>query len=147
MAEKITFKSMLEAGVQFGHRASYWNPKMAPYLMEKPYLQGKGRLHIFNLEKTRVHMEEAVRFVESVIAGRGIVLFVGTKRSAQDVIREEADRCGMPSMPNRWVGGMLTNFAEIRRTVEYYNHLKETFEQGGFDHLVKKEKLKKKSAS
>lgn len=141
--EKIAFEPMLKAGVQFGHRASYWNPEMAPYLMKKPYLQGKGKLHIFNLEKTRAHFEQALHFVESVISGRGIVLFVGTKRSAQEVILDESARASMPCMPNRWVGGMLTNFAEIRRTVDYYNRLKETFEQGGFDHLVKKEKLKK----
>src|SRR5690606_30785023 len=102
---QITMRQMLEAGVHFGHQTRYWNPKMAPYL-----LSGRGKIHIISLEKTVPLFNDAMNFISGIAQKRGIILFVGTKRSARDSIKEEAERCGMPYMTQRWLGGTLTNF-------------------------------------
>jgi len=124
---QITMRQMLEAGVHFGHQTRYWNPKMAPYLFG-----ARGKIHIINLEKT----------VPSGIAQkRGIILFVGTKRSAREAVKEEAERCNQPYMTQRWLGGTLTNFRTIKQSVARLKELEAAETDGTFDRLVKHEVL------
>src|SRR5690606_10339457 len=109
---QITMRQMLEAGVHFGHQTRYWNPKMAPYIFG-----ARGKIHIINLEKTLPLFQDAMNFISGIAQKRGTVLFVGTKRSAREAIKEEAERCGMPYMAQRWLGGTLTNFATVKKSV------------------------------
>ena len=102
---QVTMRQMLEAGVHFGHQTRYWNPKMAPYIFG-----ARGKIHIINLEKTVPLFNDAMNFLSSIAQKRGTILFLGTKRSARESIKEEAERCGMPYMTQRWLGGTLTNF-------------------------------------
>jgi small subunit ribosomal protein S2 len=110
---QITMRQMLEAGVHFGHQTRYWNPKMAPFIFG-----ARGKIHIINLEKTVPLFGDAMNFISAIAQKRGMILFVGTKRSARDAVKEEAERCGMPYMTQRWLGGTLTNFTTVRKSIE-----------------------------
>jgi len=125
---------MLEAGVHFGHQTRFWNPKMAPYIFGH-----RNKIHIINLEVTVPMLEEAQNFLSKLASRGGQVLFVGTKRAARDVIPREAERCGMPYVSQRWLGGTLTNFATVRRSVKRLLELEAMFEDGTADRLIKKE--------
>ena len=105
----ITMREMLEAGVHFGHQTRFWNPKMAPYIYGH-----RNKIHIINLEKTQPLFEDAMKFVRQLAARRGTILMIGTKRQAREVIAQEAKRCGMPFVAERWLGGTLTNYRTIR---------------------------------
>jgi small subunit ribosomal protein S2 len=129
-------RQMLEAGVHFGHQTRYWNPKMAPYIFG-----ARGKIHIINLEKTLPLLVDALNFSSKLAAKRGTIIFVGTKRAASSAVEEEAKRCGMPYVSHRWLGGMLTNFRTIRQSIKRLKHLERMQEEGGLDHLVKKEVL------
>ena len=132
----ITMKQLLEAGVHFGHQTRKWNPKMKKYIFA-----ARHDIHIIDLEKTAKLIEEAFAFVvEQVKAGKSI-LFVGTKRQAQDAIKEEAERCGQFYVNSRWLGGTLTNFKTIRSRIDYLEKLEKMEESGEFDLLPKKEVL------
>lgn len=130
----ITMKQLLEAGVHFGHQTRRWNPKMARYI----YTERNG-IHIIDLQKTVPLLEEAYRFVRDTVANGGTVLFVGTKKQAQDAIREEATRCHMYYVNQRWLGGTLTNFPMIRQRVERLKELQDLKLRGHLDVLPKKE--------
>src|SRR5690606_40138972 len=132
----VTMRQMLEAGVHFGHQTRYWNPKMAPYIFGE-----RNKIHIINLEKSLPLAREAYAFVKAVVADHGTVLFVGTKRSARDSMRTQAERAGMPFVTYRWLGGMLTNYKTIRQSVKRLHDLEQMAEEGGFDRLTKKEAL------
>jgi small subunit ribosomal protein S2 len=127
---------MLEAGVHFGHQTRYWNPKMAPYIFGE-----RNKIHIINLEKSLPMARDAYAFVKTLVADGGKVLFVGTKRAARDSIRAQADRCGMPHVSHRWLGGMLTNYKTVRQSVKRLKDLEQMAEEGGFEALTKKEVL------
>lgn len=127
-------KQLLEAGVHFGHQTKKWNPKMAKYI----FGQKKG-IYIIDLQKTVEAIEAALNFLREVIKNRETVLFVGTKKQAQEVIREEATRCGMPYVNQRWLGGMLTNFSTIRKSINRLKELRKMKQEGIFNSLSKKE--------
>ncbi len=133
---QITMRQMLEAGVHFGHQTRYWNPKMGPYIFG-----ARGKIHIINLEKTMPLFSDAMNFTSSIAQKRGIVLFVGTKRSAREAVKEEAERCGMPFMTQRWLGGTLTNFVTVKKSVARLKELEAAETDGTFDKLVKHEVL------
>jgi small subunit ribosomal protein S2 len=133
---QITMRQMLEAGVHFGHQTRYWNPKMAPYIFG-----ARGKIHIINLEKTVPLFGDAMNFISAIAQKRGMILFVGTKRSAREPIKEEAERCGMPYMTQRWLGGTLTNFRTVKQSVSRLKTLEAGETDGSFDKLVKHEVL------
>jgi small subunit ribosomal protein S2 len=136
----VTMRQMLEAGVHFGHQARYWNPKMAPYIYGE-----RSKIHIINLETTLPLFNEAMNFLGNLAAKKGTILFVGTKRAARDIIRAEAERCGMPYVSQRWMGGMMTNFKTVRQSIKRLRDLEASFEEGGGSELVgKKEALKRR---
>jgi small subunit ribosomal protein S2 len=133
----VTMRQMLEAGVHFGHQTRYWNPKMGAYIFGK-----RNKIHIINLDKTLPLFKEALNFLGTLSANGGKILFVGTKRAARETIREEAERCGMPYVNHRWLGGMLTNFKTIKKSVKRLKELEEMFEDGSIEHrFSKKEAL------
>jgi len=132
----VTMRQMLEAGVHFGHQTRYWNPKMAPYIFG-----ARGKIHIINLEKSLPLLNDAMNFISKLAARRGTIMFVGTKRAASMPIQEAANRCGMPYVSHRWLGGMLTNFRTIKASVKRLKELEEMSANNGFEHLVKKEVL------
>ncbi len=132
----ITMRQMLEAGVHFGHQTRYWNPKMAPYIFGE-----RNKIHIINLEKSLPMARDAYAFVKSTVADGGKVLFVGTKRAARDAVRAHAERCEMPYVSYRWLGGMLTNYKTIRQSVKRLTTLEQMAKDGGFERLTKKEVL------
>lgn len=132
----VTMRQMLEAGVHFGHQTRYWNPKMEPYIFG-----ARGKIHIINLERTLPLLKEALDFLSRMASKRGTVLFVGTKRAAGQAIAEEAQRCGMPYVSHRWLGGMLTNFRTIRQSINRLKELEAMETDGTFERLVKKEVL------
>ena len=129
-------RQMLEAGVHFGHQTRYWNPKMAPYIFGE-----RNKIHIINLEKSLPMARDAYAFVKTIVADGGKVLFVGTKRAARDAIRAQAERCEMPHVNHRWLGGMLTNYKTVRQSVKRLKDLEQMAEDGGFERLTKKETL------
>ncbi|MBB1472101.1 MULTISPECIES: 30S ribosomal protein S2 [unclassified Luteimonas] len=133
---QVTMRQMLEAGVHFGHQTRYWNPKMAPYIFG-----ARGKIHIINLEKTVPLFTDAMNFISGIAQKRGMILFVGTKRSARDPIKEEAERCNMPYMTQRWLGGTLTNFRTVKQSVSRLKMLEAGETDGSFDKLVKHEVL------
>lgn len=133
----ITMKQMLEAGVHFGHQTSKWCPKMKPYIFG-----ARNGIHIIDLQKTVVLFKEAYERVAESVAQGGTVLFVGTKRQAQEAIREEADRAGMYYVTNRWLGGFLTNFQTIRKSVDRLKMLESMRDDGSFESFKKKEVLR-----
>ena len=132
----VSMRQMLEAGVHFGHQTRYWNPKMAPYIFGE-----RNKIHIINLEKSLPMFGDALAFVKNIVADGGTVLFVGTKRSARDAMREEAIRCGMPFVCQRWLGGTLTNFRTIRQSIKRLMRLEAQSADGTFEQLTKKEAL------
>ena len=133
---QITMRQMLEAGVHFGHQTRYWNPKMGPYIFG-----ARGKIHIINLEKTVPLFNDAMNFISGVAQKRGTILFLGTKRSAREAIKEEAERCGMPFMNQRWLGGTLTNFRTVKKSVARLKELEAGETDGTFERLVKHEVL------
>ena len=137
MSTVVSMKQLLEAGVHFGHQTRRWNPKMAPYIFTE-----RNGIYIIDLQKTVKKIEEAYDFVRELSANGGTVLFVGTKKQAQDSIREEAERVGMYYVNARWLGGMITNFTTIRRRVDRLANLRKMQEDGTFDLLPKKEVIK-----
>lgn len=135
----ISMKQLLEAGVHFGHQTRRWNPKMAEYIFTE-----RNGIYIIDLQKTVKKLEEAYFFLRNIIMEGGDILFVGTKKQAQDAIRQEAERCGMYYVNNRWLGGMMTNFKTIRKRIDRLNELQKMQEDGIFDILPKKEVSKLK---
>ncbi len=135
---EITIKQLLEAGVHFGHPTKKWNPKMAEYI----FTQRNG-IHIVDLQKTVKKFEEAYNYVSEMAQDNGTILFIGTKKQAADTVKEEAQRCGMYYVNNRWPGGMLTNFGTIRKSVRRLKDLERMQADGTFDLLPKKEVAKK----
>ena len=133
----VSMKQLLEAGVHFGHQTRRWNPKMATYI----YTERNG-IYIIDLQKTVKKLDEAYNFIRDLSTEGGSVLFVGTKKQAQESIREEAERCGMHFVNARWLGGMLTNFRTIRHRIDRMEQLKKMREDGTFDLLPKKEVVK-----
>ncbi len=132
----VSMRQMLEAGVHFGHQTRYWNPKMAPYIFGH-----RNKIHIINLEKTLPLFNEALNYAGHLVANGGKILFVGTKRSARDTLREEAIRCGMPYVNHRWLGGMLTNFKTIKQSIKRLKELQAMSEDGSLARFNKKEAL------
>lgn len=132
----ITLEELLEAGVHFGHQIKRWNPHMAPYI----YATNDG-VHIFDLSKTREALIEACEAVTKTIQAGGIILFVGTKRQAKDIIADSAKRVSMPYITTRWLGGVLTNFEQIRRSVKKLEDMKKASESGEYDSNTKLERL------
>ena len=133
----VSMKALLEAGVHFGHQTRRWNPKMAPYI----YTERNG-IYIVDLQKTVRKLEEAYSFVRELAESGQSILFVGTKKQAQEAIKEEAARCGQYYVNARWLGGMMTNFKTMRTRVDRLNQLKTMQEDGTFDMLPKKEVMK-----
>ena len=130
----ISMKQLLEAGVHFGHQTRRWNPKMAPYIFTE-----RNGIHIIDLQKTVKKVNDAYAFARDIVAEGGDILFVGTKKQAQSSVKEEAERCGMPFVNARWLGGMLTNFSTIRKRIARLEQLRKMEENGTFDMLPKKE--------
>ncbi len=130
----VTMKELLESGVHFGHQTRRWNPKMKNYIFTE-----RNGIYIVDLQKTVRLMDEAYTFVRDVVFQGGTVLFVGTKKQAQETIQEESDRCDMPYINQRWLGGTLTNFDTIKQRIEYLLELEEQEESGLWEHLPKKE--------
>ena len=133
----VSMKQLLEAGVHFGHQTRRWNPKMAQYIFTE-----RNGIYIIDLQKTVKKLNEAYMFVRDIAAEGGDILFVGTKKQAQDSIKEEAEHCGMPYVNARWLGGMLTNFSTIRTRIARLNQLRTMRDDGTFDLLPKKEVVK-----
>ncbi|MBT8117101.1 MAG: 30S ribosomal protein S2, partial [Gammaproteobacteria bacterium] len=133
---EVSMRQMQEAGVHFGHQTRYWNPKMAHYIFGE-----RGKIHIINLEKTMPLFSDAMNYVSSMIANGGTVLFVGTKRSAQSAVMENAIRCGMPYVNHRWLGGMLTNFRTVRASIKRLKELEEMAASNSYEVTNKKEIL------
>jgi small subunit ribosomal protein S2 len=129
-------RQMLEAGVHFGHQTRYWNPKMAPFIFGH-----RNKIHIINLEKTLAMYQEALKFARQLAANRGTLLFVGTKRQARDIVREEAQRCQMPYVDHRWLGGMLTNFKTVKQSIKRLKEMEQMAQEGGLERMSKKEAL------
>ncbi|MCG6864453.1 MAG: 30S ribosomal protein S2 [Thiogranum sp.] len=132
----VSMRQMLEAGVHFGHQARFWNPKMAPFIFGE-----RSKIHIINLEKTLPLYNEALNFIGKLVGNKGTVLFVGTKRSARDTIRNEAQRCKMPYVDHRWLGGMMTNFKTVRQSIKRLKDLEAMEQDGTFEKMSKKEAL------
>ncbi len=135
---QVTMRQMLEAGVHFGHQTRYWNPKMGPYIFG-----ARGKIHIINLEKTVPLFTDAMNFLSGLAQKRGTILFVGTKRSAREAIKEEASRCGQPYVAQRWLGGMLTNFRTVKGSISRLKELEAAATDGTFEKLVKHEVLQR----
>lgn len=133
----VSMKALLETGVHFGHRTKGWNPKMKAFI----YTERNG-IHIIDLQQTMTALDEAYNEVRDTVSEDGTVLFIGTKRQAQESIAEQAQRCGMPYINQRWLGGTLTNWRTIRQRIDYLLNLEERQEQGDFERLPKKEALK-----
>ncbi len=132
----VTMRQMLEAGVHFGHQTRYWNPKMAPFIFGH-----RNKIHIINLEKTLAMYQDALKFVRQLAANKGSILFVGTKRQAREIVREEALRCGMPFVDHRWLGGMLTNFKTVKQSIKRLKEMEAMSQDGSLERLSKKEGL------
>lgn len=131
----VSMREMLEAGVHFGHQTRYWNPKMAPFIFGH-----RNKIHILNLEKTLPLFENALSYVRRLTANKGSVLFVGTKRAAREIVREEAIRAGTPFVDHRWLGGMLTNYKTVKQSIKRLNELQVTLADAN-NGLSKKELL------
>jgi small subunit ribosomal protein S2 len=132
----VTMREMLEAGVHFGHQTRFWNPRMAPYIFGH-----RNKIHIINLEKTLEMYQEAAKFARQLAANKGAILFVGTKRQAREIVREEAIRCASPYVDYRWLGGMLTNFKTVKQSIKRLRDMEQMVEDGTMDKLSKKESL------
>ncbi len=136
MASVISMKALLESGVHFGHRTNKWNPAMKPYIFTE-----RNGIHIIDLQQTVKALNSAFNLVRDTVMGGGIVLFVGTKRQAQETVKEEAERCGMPYVTQRWLGGMLTNWATIFQRILELERLEHMRDSGEINKLTKKEGL------
>jgi small subunit ribosomal protein S2 len=132
----VTIRQMLEAGVHFGHQTRFWNPKMAPFIFGH-----RNKIHIINLEQTLVQYQAATRYVRQLSANRGTILFVGTKRQSREIIAEEAARCGMPYVDERWLGGMMTNFKTVKGSIKRLKDMEQAAEEGALERMTKKEGL------
>jgi len=132
----VSMKALLETGVHFGHRARKWNPKMKPYIFTE-----RNGIHIIDLQQTLAYIDEIYAMVREIVADGGTILFVGTKRQAQETIAQEATRCGMPYVNQRWLGGTLTNWRTVRERLEAMKRLERQREEGAFDRLTKKEQM------
>jgi small subunit ribosomal protein S2 len=132
----VTMRQMLEAGVHFGHQTRYWNPKMAQYIFGH-----RNKIHIINLERTLELYLGASKFVRQLAANKGTILFVGTKRQAREIVREEALRCAMPFVDHRWLGGMLTNFKTVKQSIKRLKEMIQMGEDGTLERMSKKEGL------
>ncbi len=132
----ISMKQLLEAGVHFGHQTRRWNPKMAPYIFTE-----RNGIHIIDLQKSVVKVDEAYKAVSEIAAQGGTILFVGTKKQAQDAVKVEAERCGMYYVNERWLGGMLTNFRTIQSRIARLHAIETMSQDGTFDVLPKKERI------
>jgi len=132
----VTMRQMLEAGVHFGHQTRYWNPKMAPFIFGD-----RNKIHIVNLEKTLPMFEEALKYAKTLAANKGRILFVGTKRQAREIVKEEAIRAGCSYVNHRWLGGMLTNFKTVKQSIKRMNEMQAVLEGEGLDKITKKEAL------
>ena len=133
----VTMRQMLEAGVHFGHQTRYWNPKMAPFIFGH-----RNKIHIINLEKTLPLYEDALKFVRQLTANKGTVLFVGTKRQAREILREEAERATAPFVDHRWLGGMLTNFKTVKQSIKRLQELSTLLgDEAAVARYTKKEQL------
>jgi small subunit ribosomal protein S2 len=137
LQDTVTIKQLLEAGAHFGHQTSRWHPRMKTYIFTK-----RNGIHIIDLEQTVGMLDKACDFIQQVAAEGGSILFVGTKKQAQDAIVEEAQRCGMYYVNQRWLGGVLTNFATIQARIDYLVRLEDRQAKGDFSRLPKKEALK-----
>jgi len=131
----VSMRDMLEAGVHFGHQTRFWNPKMAPYIYGH-----RNKIHIINLEKTQPLFLDAMKFVRQLAARRGTILMIGTKRQAREVVALEAQRCGMPYVDQRWLGGMLTNFKTVKASLKKLKEM-QAQKEAGIDQMIKKEGL------
>jgi small subunit ribosomal protein S2 len=129
-------KALLESGVHFGHRTNKWNPKMRQYIFTE-----RNGIHIIDLQQTAKLLDDAYNFIREIVSNKGTVLFVGTKRQAQDTIRDEAERCGMPYVNNRWLGGTITNWTTIQKRIFELERLERMRDSGELDVLTKKERL------
>ncbi|MCU0897848.1 MAG: 30S ribosomal protein S2 [Burkholderiales bacterium] len=132
----VTMRQMLEAGVHFGHQTRFWNPKMAPYIFGH-----RNRIHIINLEQTMMMYQDALKFVRQLAGNKGTILFVGTKRQAREIVKEEASRAGMPYVDYRWLGGMLTNFKTVKQSIKRLREMEAMVADGTVERMSKKEAL------
>ena len=132
----VSMREMLEAGVHFGHQTRYWNPRMAPYIFGQ-----RNKIHIVNLERTLEMYNGAVKFVKQLASNKGTILFVGTKRQARDIVREEATRSGAPFVDYRWLGGMLTNYKTVKQSIKRLKDMDQMLTDGTIERLSKKEGL------
>ena len=132
----VSMRDMLEAGVHFGHQTRFWNPKMRPYIFGE-----RNKIHIIDLEKSLPLYNDALNFLGRMAASGGTILFVGTKRAAQECIASEAQRCAMPYVNRRWLGGMLTNYRTVKQSIKRLKDLEALIEEGGLDRVSKKEGL------
>ena len=132
----VTMREMLEAGVHFGHQTRFWNPKMAPFIFGE-----RNKIHIINLEKTMPLAKDALNFLGKVASNKGKIMFVGTKRAASESIKAEAERCGMPFVNHRWLGGMLTSFRTVRASIKRLKELEEMAKNDNYEKIGKKEIL------
>jgi len=137
LPDTVTIKELLEAGAHFGHQTSRWHPRMKSYIFTK-----RNGIHIIDLEQTVTRLDRACEFVQQVVAEGGTILFVGTKKQAQETVEEEAKRCGVYYVNQRWLGGVLTNFATIQARIDHLVRLEDQQERGEFSRLPKKEALK-----
>lgn len=133
---KPSLKDMLEAGMHFGHQKSHWHPKMAEYIFGE-----RSRVHIIDLEKTQAQLEQTLNFIKGIVERGGVVLFVATKKQAQPIVKAAAESCGMPYVTERWLGGTLTNYPQIKQTLRRLRTLKEQREKGELKKYTKKEQL------
>ena len=132
----VTMRQMLEAGVHFGHQTRFWNPKMSQFIFG-----ARNKIHIINLEKSLPMYQDALKYVRQLASNKGTILFVGTKRQAREIIKEEATRAGMPYVDTRWLGGMLTNYKTIKTSLKRLKDLLQMKEDGSLDKMPKKEAL------
>ncbi|PIS14157.1 30S ribosomal protein S2 [Candidatus Shapirobacteria bacterium CG09_land_8_20_14_0_10_47_13] len=133
---EIDLKELLEAGCHFGHQAQRWNPRMRPYIFDV-----RGGVHIFDLAKTKLGLEEATAFAKTTAANGGKIIFLGTKRQSQEIIREAAKKAGMPYIAERWMGGLLTNWEQVKKSIDRLIKMKEDRTAGAFKKYTKKEQL------
>tara|TARA_B100000963_G_C22628159_1_gene673456 strand:+ start:1053 stop:1814 length:762 start_codon:yes stop_codon:yes gene_type:complete len=132
----VSMREMLEAGVHFGHQTRFWNPGMAPHIFGH-----RNKIHIINLESTVKKLAEAVKFVKTLAANKGVIMFVSTKRASREIIAQEALRCKMPYVDQRWLGGMMTNFKTVKASISRLKEMEAISSEGGLENLSKKDAL------
>jgi small subunit ribosomal protein S2 len=132
----VTMRQMLEAGVHFGHQTRFWNPKMSPFIFGH-----RNKIHIINLEKTLPMYQDALKYVRQMSSNKGNILFVGTKRQAREIVKEEAERAGAPYVSQRWLGGMLTNFQTVKQSIKRLKDIEAMMAEGSVEKISKKEAL------